>query len=354
MIGAKEMAARVLCACGVPALARWRRSGRLAILMFHGVEGEPLSPHCDWVIDTATLRRDLEYVRRHFTVLPLEEALEGLRDGTLPPRAATVTFDDGTRNLLTNAAPVLKDLGMPAAVFLATGPMGTDELLWPDRLWGAFAQTTVSEIDLAALGLGVCSLHGDVNRNWAFDNAIQLLKSLPDPERIAVMEGLVDVLSQGTDVRGGPFQLLSWDEARTLADDGLVTLYPHSVTHPILSRCDDEKVDHEVSESCRAIERNTCRSPTIFAYPNGGAQDFDDRTRKALHQNGIRYALATSNGYAGGDSDPFALPRMGFSADQSFAVFTLKISGFSLRPRRRRAVDGQAAVRRNVGSDVGA
>jgi hypothetical protein len=130
----KELAAPILCAAGVPLFARWRRSGRLAILMFHGVEGEPLSPPCDYVLDVATLRRELEYVRRHFHVLPLEEALERLRDGTLPRCAATLTFDDGTRNLATHAAPVLRDLQLPAAVFLATGPMGTGEALWPDRL----------------------------------------------------------------------------------------------------------------------------------------------------------------------------------------------------------------------------
>jgi peptidoglycan/xylan/chitin deacetylase (PgdA/CDA1 family) len=321
--------------------------------MFHGVESEPLAPPCDWVIDTATLRRDLGYVRRHFNVLPLEEALERLSDGSLPKRAATVTFDDGTRNLLTNAAPVLSELGVPAAVFLATGPMGTRELLWPDRLWAAFAQTTRNEIDLTALGLGVRSLRSDADRIQARDSTIQFLKLLPDRERITQVESLVELLGQQFDAGGGPFQLLSWDEARALAGDGLVTLYPHSVTHPILSRCDDEKVDHEVSESCRAIEINTGRVPTIFAYPNGGVQDFDERTRAALHRNGIRWALATTNGFAGADSDPFALPRMGFSTDQSFAVFKLKISGFALRPRRRHASGSRGPARRDVGSDVG-
>ncbi len=75
-------------------LERWRHADRLAIVMFHGVEAESVSPPADWVIDIPALRRDLEYLRRHFTVLPLGEALERLRDGTLPPRAAAVTFDD--------------------------------------------------------------------------------------------------------------------------------------------------------------------------------------------------------------------------------------------------------------------
>jgi peptidoglycan/xylan/chitin deacetylase (PgdA/CDA1 family) len=332
---------------------RWKRSTRLAILMFHGVEGEPLSPPCDWVIDTATLRRDLEYVRRHFNVLPLEDALERLRDGTLPDRAAAVTFDDGTRNLLTNAAPVLRDLGMPAAVFVATGPMGTGELLWPDRLWHAFAQTTVPDVDLTAVGLGIRSLRSDADRVQTRDTTIQLFKRFPDAKRIAQVESLVAALGQEFDAYGGPFQLLSWDEARCLASDGLVTLYPHTVTHPILSRCDDEKVDYEVSQSCRAVEINTGRAPTIFAYPNGGVEDFDERSKTALRRNGIRWALSTTNGFTNPDSDPFALPRMGFATNQSFAVFKLKVSGFAPRPRHFHSSKAQGPVRREVGNDVG-
>ena len=143
--------------------------GQLAILNFHGVEAKPLSPRCDYVLDAATLRRALEYVRRCFHVLSLEEALERLRAGTLPDRAAALTFDDGTRNLATHAAPVLRDLGLPAAVFLATGPMGTGEALWPDRLWLAFARTKVPDIDLTAIGLGRRSLRSAADRGETWE-----------------------------------------------------------------------------------------------------------------------------------------------------------------------------------------
>ncbi len=350
----KVLAARFLCAAGVPVLAQWQRSGQLAILMFHGVEGEPLSPPCDYVHDVATLRRELEYVRKHFHVLPLEEALERLRDGTLPRRAATLTFDDGTRNLAIHAAPVLRDLGLPAAVFLATGPMGTGEALWPDRLWLAFARTNVPEVDLTAVGLGKCSLRTVAERYQTRDAVVQHFKRLPDAERIAQVEWLVATLGPEFDAYGSPFQMLSWDEARTLESDGNVTLYPHTVTHPILSRCSDEKVEYEISESCLAVERETGRTPTIFAYPNGGVQDFDERAKAALRRNGVRWALSTTNGFADGDSDPFALPRIGIGSNPSFALFRLKVSGFELRKPRFRASDAARPVRTEVRSDVGA
>ena len=325
--GTKELAARLMCAAGVTELARRRHRGQLAILMFHGVEAEPLSPPCWHVLDAETLRRQLAYMRRHFNVLPLEEALERLRTGTLPDRAATLTFDDGTQNLATHAAPVLRSLEMPAAVFLATGPMGSGEALWPDRLWLAFARTKLTDVDLATVDLDRRPLRSAAERGETYARAVHALKELPDEERIERFNSIVAMLGQEDNTEPGPFRLLSWDEARSLARDADVTLHPHSVTHPILSRCSDEKVEREIAGSCAALECETGLAPTIFAYPNGRAVDFDERAKEALRSRGVRWALSTTEGLADRDSDPFALPRVAIGSDLSFARFCLLVSG---------------------------
>jgi peptidoglycan/xylan/chitin deacetylase (PgdA/CDA1 family) len=279
------------------------------------------------VLDTPTLRRQLDYVRRNFHVLPLEEALERLDAGTLPANAAAITFDDGTRNLLTHAAPVLRELGLPAAVFLATGPMGTNETLWPDRLWLAFARTTEPEVDLTSFGLGRPSLGSADERGACYAITVERFKDLPDGERIERLESLVATLAPELNGDTGPFRLLSWDEAHALARDGNVTLYPHTVTHPILSRCPDEKVAYEILESCATLERETGEPPTVFAYPNGRVHDFDERAKTALRRRGVRWALATTTGLAHRDSDPLALPRIPVGCNLSFPGFQLLLSG---------------------------
>lgn len=324
---AREWLARLLCVAGVPVVSRWRRRGRLAILMYHGVEAQPASPPCSYVLDAATLRRQLTYVRRHFTVLPLHEAVERMRAGTLPRRAAALTFDDGTRNLLTHAAPVLRDLGLPAAVFLATGPMGTGEALWPDRLWLAFARTGNDDVDLDDLGLGRWRLRTATERTTAREAVVDRLKHVDDERRLDLVERVVERLGVDTDARGTPFEMLSWDDARTLAGDGSVALYPHTVTHPILSRCPDAKVRDEIAASAACLRRQTGAAPAVFAYPNGGADDFDQRARDAVRANGMDWALSTTNGFADATSDPLALPRVGIASQHSYAVFRLKVSG---------------------------
>ena len=313
-----------LCLSGVPALARRQWRGQLAILTYHGIEAVPMSPSCSYVVDADTLRRELTYVGKCFNVLPIEEALERLRDGTLPDRAAVLTFDDGTRNLLANAAPVLSELGLPAAVFVVTAPMGTGEALWPDRLWLAFAKTRESEIDLSSLGLGTRSLRSTAERGQACAAAVSHLKTLPDADRLARVDWLVAELGGEVDVYGSPFQMLSWDEARALTGDGTISIHPHSATHPILPKCPDDKVEAEIAESCAAVRRETGTAPKIFAYPNG---DFNECAKDALRRNGSTWALATTNGFANADSDPLALPRIVIGDHFSQAAFRLHVSG---------------------------
>ncbi|WNG86960.1 polysaccharide deacetylase family protein [Mycobacterium sp. ITM-2016-00317] len=311
----------------MPAVLRRTRRGGLAILMFHGIEPEPVSPPCWHVLDVATFRRQMRYLKRYFTVLPLDEAVERLYAGTLPQRAVTLTFDDGTRNLLTHAAPVLREFGFSSAVFLATGPMGTDELLWPDRLWLAFARTDEPIVNLRVLDLGIRSLKTTAGRGEAYALAVDKLKSYPDSERLTLLETVLAELGAPVEGDTGPFRLLSWDEARALKAHSKVALYPHTVTHPILSQCPDAKVEREIIDSCDAVEHNTASAPTVFAYPNGRSQDFDERSKGVLTRRGVRWALATTNGIAQSDSDPLALPRIGIGGRLSFSAFRLLVSG---------------------------
>lgn len=163
--------------------------------------------------------------------------------------------------------------------------MGSAETLWPDRLWLAFARTELPEADLTVLDLGRHPLGDDAQRGAAYAAAVHRLKELPDAERADRLETLLAAL--GADVtEPGPFRLLSWDEAHELTRAAEVALYPHTSTHPILSRCSDDKVEREVSESCAILERETGCAPVIFAYPNGRAQDFDDRAKAALRRRG--------------------------------------------------------------------
>lgn len=339
-----------MCGAGLARLARGRLQQRLGILMYHGVEADALPMPCWHVIGKGSFLRQMLYLREHFSVLPLQEALERMQDGTLPERAVTLTFDDGTRNLADCVAPVLRDLQMPGAIFLTTGPMDTGDVLWPDRLWQAFADADPGVVDLTVLGIGPVELRSAEDRALAYQEVVTRCKDLPDAKRIRVVDSLIEGLGTG-DTGAGPFAMLSWQQARSMTRDAGITLHPHSVTHPILSRCGDAKLQYEIAESCAVLERQTGSASEIFAYPNGRAQDFDERAKSVLRDCGIRWALASTHGFADRECDPLALPRLAIGADMSYARFRLLVSGVfhhrrSIGPRTDR--EDQCAI--DVGS----
>jgi hypothetical protein len=103
------------------AKSEWRRK-RLLILCYHGVS---LQDEHEWhpqlFVTEAFLRRRFEIIRDSgYLVLPLSEAVDRLRGGTLPDRSVAITFDDGAHNFFAAAAPVIEEFGFPATVYIST------------------------------------------------------------------------------------------------------------------------------------------------------------------------------------------------------------------------------------------
>ena len=107
------------------------------ITVYHHVaRGTPPST----TVSPAVFRSHLEYLRDNgFTVLPLDEMVEALRQGPgrgqpLPDKAVAITFDDGYSSIFDTAFPMLQEFGMPFAVFISTEPADSG---WPGYMdWG--------------------------------------------------------------------------------------------------------------------------------------------------------------------------------------------------------------------------
>jgi peptidoglycan/xylan/chitin deacetylase (PgdA/CDA1 family) len=94
-----------------------QRGPRLTMLGWHRIDdsGSALSTPVD------VFRRQLDVLEAHdIAVLPLDDALRRLAAGTLPPRAAVLTFDDGYASVLERAWPELRERGLPATLFVVS------------------------------------------------------------------------------------------------------------------------------------------------------------------------------------------------------------------------------------------
>lgn len=106
-------------ALGIGHLVQRQPEATPRILTYHGVCPEPPD---EWSVTPDQLRRQARWLAERCAPVPLLDVVRWQRgELELPPRAVAVTFDDGLRDVLTAARPILADFGIPATAFIAPG-----------------------------------------------------------------------------------------------------------------------------------------------------------------------------------------------------------------------------------------
>lgn len=279
-------------------------NGRLSILIYHRVLAaqDPLFPH-----EVTAERFDAQLIRLKavFNVLPLAEAIPRLNTGTLPARAACITFDDGYADNATLALPLLQRHGLTATFFIATAYLDGGRM-FNDTVIEAIRRTRHERLDLSELGLG----QHDTATAQAKTRAISLI--LPSVKYLALAEREATVARLCELAAGGPLPdqlMLTTDQLRRLSQAGM-EIGAHTARHPILAKLDALAVRREIAESKDVLEAVTGARIRFFAYPNGkpGA-DYLPEQAGIVRELGFDAALSTQWGAASQHSDIYQLPR---------------------------------------------
>lgn len=276
---------------------------RLTIVMYHRVlkQADPLAPYTPTaeIFDV-----HMAALANGFNVLPLSEAVERLAKQSLPPRAACITFDDGYRDNLTVAGPVMQRYNLPATIFVATGFLDGGRM-WNDSVIEAVRLAPGESIDAQALKLGTHSIISDIDRMQAIKKLLDQLKYLPFAERAARVDQLCELI--GTPL---PTDLMLSSAELITARRSNIEIGAHTVNHPILTQIDDDQARAEMAESKAHLESVLKEKVLLFAYPNGRPdQDYATRHAQMVKQVGFKMAASTASGAANAASDLFQLPR---------------------------------------------
>jgi peptidoglycan/xylan/chitin deacetylase (PgdA/CDA1 family) len=216
----------------------------LRVLMYHKVNdlpGNPLSMPVSLFNEQLSQLRELGY-----TVVGLDAVLAHYVQGTpLPDRPVLITFDDGYRDNLTHAAPLLERYGYPAVIFVPIGYLDDQ-------------------------------------------------RPLPHEERLA-MRGLIN----GT---------LDWGELRELEAAG-VRVESHGISHCPLAALELDEAAREITLSKLRLEDRLGRPVRSFAYVKGSKAHYKPEHVSLLRQAGYEVAFTSVSGSNGPDADPLRLHR---------------------------------------------
>ena len=265
---------------------------------------------------------------QHYVPIGLSD-LEALIRGTrpLPRRAVLVTFDDGYRDFLIHAWPMLKEHSVPAVLFVPTAYPDRERLFWWDELWRMFSRSSALSVSLP--GLGRVDL-GTPRVRWAAMASLRRqMRFLPPralQQRMTELRVALGVLVETTSA------VLSWEELRTLSRQG-VTIASHGRSHASMPSLTEAEIAEEIDGAQEDMERELGCAARVFAYPFG---HYDSRVVSVLRSRGFLAAFKAGPGHnAIPLRNPFAIFRQSVNAEHSLSRLQLGLSGLYPKPLTR-------------------
>jgi peptidoglycan/xylan/chitin deacetylase (PgdA/CDA1 family) len=306
-----------------PRTWRWRASGSLVTLMYHRVlPADSPARRMEqpaMYVSPQTLDLHLSELKRHVEIVHLDDWLRRARDGApLPHLACAITFDDGWRDNLEFALPVLRRHGAPATIFLVSSYIGSARQFWPSQLTTilrrAFAEPG-SVVFPPALRSLVEPVLAEARRRGELltadtDRVIDGAKRLDE----ALIRDLVAEAAAScadlSDIR----DVLNEEEIAQLAGTGLVRFGSHTATHYRLGgHVPPEILEREIVLSKARLEDICGHGIEVFCYPNGETSpEAIDCVRR--HYLG---AVTTQKGWHDASGDPYLIRRIGLHEKMS-------------------------------------
>jgi peptidoglycan/xylan/chitin deacetylase (PgdA/CDA1 family) len=307
----REVFLRVSKTLGLFRLARRLTPGGLRILCYHSVALE--NEHAflpKMFVSPRTFERRLTFLMdQAFPVLPLDEAVKRLRQGTLPAGATTITFDDALYGTYRIAWPLLRRSAVPATVYVTTYYVTKRAPVFGLLVEYLFWKTTKPSLDLEGLGLpsaGTMVLSDAAAKARVAEAIVEHGETrCTEEQRSTLARALAERLGIDYDAvaRTRLFNLMTPEEIRELAAGGL-DVQAHTHRHQFPE--DEVVVLREFADNRAVLEPLTGKRLEHFCYPSGF---WSERHWPWLTAAGFKTATTCEPGFNYRETPRLALKR---------------------------------------------
>jgi len=308
------------------------------ILAFHRVvpefSGERIWSNSYLEVTTGYLETVIQYYRSHgFDFLSMDDLINGGFERK--KKFVVFTFDDGFRDNLTQALPVLEKHGVPMTIYITTDFPDKKTILW----WNVVEDVILANAHLSFEWFGErmefpCSSPAEKNETFGMIHSL-----IQEGNELTLKERAMKFCSTfNTDPFASIRELaMDWDEVREMSRNKLVTIGAHSISHPVLSQLSAENSFDEMNRSKLRIEQETGKRVDHFAYPFGGMTEATGREYELAEKCGFRTAVTLVSASVKKDHSNklFELPRIAVGMSMKKETFELMRFGVIQMMRKR-------------------
>jgi len=318
---------------GAHNLLRPMFAGVGSIFMLHHVRpprDAAFQPNRHLEVAPEFLRAMLAHLRSHdVDIITMDELHRRLTERDFSRRFACFTFDDGYRDNRDFALPVMREFEAPFTVYAASDFAEGIGRVWWIALEMVIAKTSSIEAGVAGLTARL-DTSTPAAKGAAFNRLHDWLRGLPgggDLQR----EASALCASYGVDETAICRELcMSWDELKSFAQDPLIGIGAHSITHCNLARQSEEIASQEMAASRQRIENALQRPVLHLAYPYGDKFAAGAREFTIARAAGFKTAVTTRPGMIFPESAGHltALPRVSLNGNyQDIRILPVLTSG---------------------------
>jgi peptidoglycan/xylan/chitin deacetylase (PgdA/CDA1 family) len=279
--------------------------------------GGAFQPNHHLEITPDFLRATLAHLRGGgIDIISIDEMHQRLVMRNFSRRFACFTFDDGYRDNRDFALPVMREFEAPFSVYVAS-----DFAQGVGRLWWVALEMVITKADRIEADIGGVAVRLDTTtvaaKAAAFERLLDWLVRLPGEQDLR-REISVLCLRYGVDEDTiSRDHCLSWNELKPFADDPLVTIGAHTISHCNLAKQREAAAAHEMSVSRARIEAALQRPVLHLAYPYGDRSAARAREFALARSLGFKTAVTTRPGmiFAECAEHLTALPRVSLNGN---------------------------------------
>jgi len=285
-----------------------------AIIGYHGVAERVSHPGIESLqVDANLFEQQMTYLKKHYQVISLDYLSECLASGyDLDQSQIVITFDDGYKNVADVAAPIMKSLDLPFAIFVTTHNISTGQRFAGYLARCAFTHCELPRIEFPSLGSSF-----DIVSNQARRHASVTIREAIHTQPMKIVSILIqDILSMLPEDRWRELneqyhseQPMTWDDVVRLHRAGAV-IGSHCHDHALLHGDEtDKEISRQLTISKELVEAKT-GSCKYFVYPSGTERDISARAAAEVDKTGYALGISSVRGEVTGVCDSRILPRL--------------------------------------------
>jgi peptidoglycan/xylan/chitin deacetylase (PgdA/CDA1 family) len=295
----------------------------LRIFLFHRVS--PINEEWALAMHPQMFEKCINYITKKYQVVLVEDYFLRKENYSKKKDFACITFDDGFKDNIEYAAPILKKYNCPASFYIGTNLVDKDIPTWTHLYDHLFYKTKKKSLALHSSYLTneynqTINLPSDRARNKFRKQLFPELKKMPHRE---LQNILAQISGQFNDVSPPKNYMMNWDEVNQLKNDNFV-IGSHTKTHPLLSTIDDDFLLKELKDSADRIREMTGVQPVSLSYPIG---DYSIKVKQATQGAGYKIGLAVNQQFYNNENDLFEIPRVDLYVDAGWFKTRLRING---------------------------